>query len=378
MKKKFQVVIIGGGLGGLTTALHLSKSNIECLIIEKSAYPSHKVCGEYVSNEVLPYLQYLGVDPILANAKNISKYLISTKKGKTVHGKLDLGGFGISRYCLDNLMFKQLQEAGGILYQDQVVAVQFNNDEFQIKTANRTEFVAQFVVGAFGKRSNLDKYLDRDFIQKKSHWLAIKAHYQANFDDSLVALHNFDGGYCGLSKVENDMVNVCYLVTYNSFKKEKDVEAFQKNVMTTNPHLKKFFQDAIPDFDQPLSISQVSFEKKEPIEKHLLMVGDTAGLIHPLCGNGMAMAIHAAKICSEALIQFFSGDLPSRNEVEKVYKNDWKLNFSKRLKTGRLLSKVFLNNRLSNIMMNSSQVFPELVPQIINKTHGDILTLESP
>ena len=47
----FDVIIIGGGLAGLTSAIHLSKHNIKVLLVEKTNYPSHKVCGEYISKE---------------------------------------------------------------------------------------------------------------------------------------------------------------------------------------------------------------------------------------------------------------------------------------------------------------------------------------
>ncbi|MDA7730158.1 FAD-dependent oxidoreductase [Salibacteraceae bacterium] len=47
---KYQVIVIGGGLGGLCSALHLSLKGIKVLLIEKNAYPKHKVCGEYISN----------------------------------------------------------------------------------------------------------------------------------------------------------------------------------------------------------------------------------------------------------------------------------------------------------------------------------------
>ena len=53
----FDVLIIGGGLAGLCNAIHLSKFGTKVLLIEKNEYPKHKVCGEYISNEVLPYLQ---------------------------------------------------------------------------------------------------------------------------------------------------------------------------------------------------------------------------------------------------------------------------------------------------------------------------------
>jgi len=44
-----------------------------------------------------------------------------------------------------------------------------------------------------------------------------------------------------------------------------------------------------------------------------LMIGDTAGLIHPLCGNGMAMAIHSAKIASELIGDFYANRIKSQN-----------------------------------------------------------------
>ncbi|WP_317045319.1 FAD-dependent oxidoreductase [Formosa algae] len=58
----FDVIIVGGGLAGLSSAIHLSKGNLNVLVIEKNSYPKHKVCGEYISNEVLPYLNFLDID----------------------------------------------------------------------------------------------------------------------------------------------------------------------------------------------------------------------------------------------------------------------------------------------------------------------------
>nr|MBP6758446.1 FAD-dependent oxidoreductase [Flavobacterium sp.] len=61
MKTNPDVVIIGGGLAGLTSAIHLSKFGLRVVLIEKNEFPKHKVCGEYISNEVLPYFQKLGI-----------------------------------------------------------------------------------------------------------------------------------------------------------------------------------------------------------------------------------------------------------------------------------------------------------------------------
>lgn len=92
----FNVIIVGGGLAGLTSALHLSKHGLSVLLIEKNAYPKHKVCGEYISNEVLPYLKALDFDPFDFGAKKIDHFSLSTPKSKSVDAKLPLGGFEIN------------------------------------------------------------------------------------------------------------------------------------------------------------------------------------------------------------------------------------------------------------------------------------------
>jgi flavin-dependent dehydrogenase len=191
-----------------------------------------------------------------------------------------------------------------------------------------------------------------------------------------VGLHNFKGGYCGVSKVENDKINICYLVDYENFKQYKNIEEFQSKVMYKNPHLKTIFENCVQIFDKPLTISQISFEKKEAVDDHILMMGDTAGLIHPLCGNGMAMAIHSAKIASELILSFLDTKINSRKELEEKYTKEWNANFKNRIKTGRLLSKILQKEKLTAFLMQLLVTFPFLLPLIIKKTHGKPFQLQ--
>ena len=43
------VLIVGGGLAGLVNAIHLSKTGLKVIVLEKNDFPKHKVCGEYLS-----------------------------------------------------------------------------------------------------------------------------------------------------------------------------------------------------------------------------------------------------------------------------------------------------------------------------------------
>jgi len=371
-KKCYDVLIIGGGLAGLTCALHLGKARVSVLLIEKYKYPHHKVCGEYVSNEVLSYLQELDVDPFEVGATAISKFQISDQKGRLIETKLPLGGFGISRYAFDELLYEQVKENATIVF-NTITEINFSEELFSVKTSTNDSYEAKFVVGAFGKRSNLDKSLNRKFAEQKSPWLAVKAHYEYDMPNNLVALHNFEGGYCGLSKTESGAVNACYLTTYSSFKKIGDIVKFEKEVLSKNPYLNSFFNEATPLFKSPLTISQISFDKKSPIENHIFMIGDSAGLIHPLCGNGMAMAIHSAKLFSELyLTQNGDGNI-NRSILEQEYTLLWNSTFKKRLKTGRSIQNLLLSSYSTSIGFTIAKLFPNLVPTIIKKTHGNPL-----
>jgi flavin-dependent dehydrogenase len=375
MKKNADVVIIGGGLAGLTCGIHLSKMKLQVILIEKNEFPKHKVCGEYVSNEIKPYLDWLDLKIQDLDPATITKLEFSTTNGKKIECDLPLGGFGISRYMFDYHLYQKAIENGCEIILDTVEDIRFEDDLFAISTSDARLFTSKIAIGAFGKRSNFDLKLKREFILKKAPWLAVKGHYKGEFPNDLVGLYNFDGGYCGVSKVENDIINICYLVNYDSFKKHKNIDDFQVNVLYKNPHLKEFFTNSIPMFDKPLTISQISFEEKTAIENHILMVGDSAGLIQPLCGNGMAMAIHSAKIASELIVDFYVNKIKSRQELEEKYIELWNYNFKKRLKTGRFLASLLQNKNRSAFVMRLLMQFPFLLPKIIKRTHGKSIIL---
>lgn len=368
--KNFDVIIIGGGLAGLCNAIHLSKFNKSVLLIEKNTYPKHKVCGEYISNEVLPYLSFLGLNPFDFGAVKIDKFKLSTTSNKLISAKLPLGGFGISRYTLDFELSKKAIENRVTILQDTVITIRFEDDVFNVETKQNQKFTSKIAIGAFGKRSTLDVELQRDFIKKKSPYLGVKIHVKGNFPEDLVALHNFRGGYCGVSKVEKNRINLCYITSFSSFKKHKNIADFQENVVYKNQFLREIFQNTTPLWDKPLSISQISFETKKPVENHILMSGDSAGMIHPLCGNGMSMAIQSAQIASKLILNYFDGTISTRSKLEKLYIRQWNRQFKWRLKAGHFIAMLFRNDKIANILLQLLQRIPFVLPMIIKQTHG--------
>jgi len=370
----YDVIIIGGGLSGLINAIELGRGGLSVLLIEKKDYPQHRVCGEYVSNEVLPYLKSLGFDPYSIGAKNLSRFQLSSNSGLIAETKLPLGGFGLSRYAFDEALYNiALGHSVKFLLNEQVEEVTENQDIFTVKTQKGNTFYAKIVLGAQGKRSALDKNLKRAFIDKRTSYFAVKCHYRGHFPEDLVSLHNFRGGYCGLSMVENGHVNVCYLSWESHLKKYCNIERMQKELLSQNPYLKKVFNEWEPVFKNPLSISQIYFNQKDLVNNGILMSGDAAGLIYPLCGNGMAMAIHAAKMLSELVLRHFKSEI-SRSELANSYQKNWKKEFSGRLKAGAKLQHFFGNPVVSGTAVRLLKTFPGLGRRVIKATHGKLLT----
>ena len=143
----------------------------------------------------------------------------------------------------------------------------------------------------------------------------------------------------------------------------------EQTILSANPPLKKIFSECEMLWTEPVTISQLSFDKKNLIEDHVLMIGDAAGMITPLCGNGMSMAFHGSKIAAGLLIDFLEGTI-TREKMEEQYIRSWHKNFAGRLRMGRIIQRMFGSAWLSSLLVHIGRAFPFLTRALIKKTHG--------
>jgi len=377
----FDVAVIGGGLAGLALSIQLAKDGHRVVLIEKEKYPFHRVCGEYISFESWNFLEELGVPLSDWDLPMIKNLQVSAPNGELLEQPLPLGGFGISRYTLDHFM-QQLASREGVTVMEETkvedALYDSARDHFLINYhshASNNSLTAKMVCGCFGKRSNLDMKWQREFVHQKpnklNNYIGIKYHVKIDHPEQLIALHNFDQGYCGISKVDHGHYCLCYLTTADNLKSNgNSIEKMEKQVIRKNPHLEKIFSEAEFLFMHPVAIAQISFDRKTLVEDHMLMVGDASGMITPLCGNGMSMALHESKIAYQLLTGFLSGTI-SRRDMEIRYQVEWRKYFDRRLKTGRFIQSMFGKKWLSNIFIQSMKPFPKLIRYLIRQTHGE-------
>lgn len=370
---EYDCAIIGGGVAGLALSILLARSGKRVILFEKETYPFHKVCGEYISNESIPFLESLGLDLKEQELPQISDLLLSSPSGISIKRPLDIGGTGLSRYKMDLQLYHLAISSGAtVLSGTKVKQVQFKDNLFCVSAGDQ-QITALTVAGAYGKNSNLDTQLGRNYKAKhdKDLFIAVKHHIRAAFDKSSVEIHNFKGGYCGLSAIEEDKINMSYISKASNLKMHGSIAAMEKNVLSLNPHLKKYFNEAEFVFEKPLTISHLYFQIKEPVTDHLLMLGDAAGNIAPLSGNGMSMAFQSSKLAQQAILSYLNGGLSLVN-MEQQYAAAYSKAFSGRIRTARYINYGFGQPAFTDLGFRVLKVFPWMLDLVSKRIHGDV------
>ena len=369
----YDVAIIGGGLAGLASSILLAKGGHSVILFEKERYPFHKVCGEYVSLESWDFLKRLGLALDEMNLPMIDTLLLTAPNGKSFRTKLPQGGFGISRFELDSQLANIAKENGITLVEESKIEKVRFEDRFELQ-AHSTSVAAKVCCAAYGKRSNLDLKWKRGFLKASNkrldNYVGVKYHIRTKWENNVIGLHNFEDGYCGISKIEGDKYCLCYMTKADNLKKSNNnIELLEQKILSSNPHLKKILEESEKYESFPITISQINFNRKSQVENHVLMLGDSAGMITPLCGNGMSIALHTAKLASEVIDTFLNGTI-SREEMEETYESNWQTHFAARLRTGRSLQYFFGSKRLSNLFVAGFKALPFVSEPVIKMTHG--------
>lgn len=369
----YDCAIIGGGLAGLCLSIQLGQQGIKTILFEKNEYPFHKVCGEYISMESWDFLQSLGLNLQEMNLPIITELGVSSEKGFMLNAKLPFGGFGISRYTLDNLLCQlAISNLVTVIQNCKVSAVTINGEENKITTSCGT-YQATLVCGSYGKYTPA-------FIQNNSHYLAqypkhnyigVKYHIKTDLPINKIELHNFKDGYCGISKVDDDKYCFCYLSSAQNLKdSNNDIKQMEERVLVQNPFLKKYFSQSEFVNEKPLVISNITFQKKQTNIGNLFLLGDAAGTITPLCGNGMSMGMRASKLLANELLLFFEGKI-SLQKLSDNYQSVWNQTFNSRIKTGYYLQGLFGKKHLTHFTLKLLSNNSRLTQKIISLTHGD-------
>jgi flavin-dependent dehydrogenase len=374
-------LVIGGGLAGCSAAITLAQRGLRVSLLEAKHYPHHKVCGEFLSPAAAVVLNQLGVmDEVLSlQPARIDQVRVIAPGGLSWDAPLPGSALGISRWALDALLADQAAHLGVRMLTDtRAVDIQGGLAEGFTVTARshgrRLDLCARAVIAAHGKRANIDRLLDRTRA-RSSTFVGLKTHFRGPSTDNRVELYPFPGGYCGLNAIEDGRINACLLVRESTFQRAggKDIDTLIAWICHQNPALDVWMSRAEPILDGWLSISRVTFHPRTPLESDVLMAGDSAGLIAPLAGDGMEMALRGGRMAGESLADFLYGD-QAADRLRLDYARRWRDAFGGRLWLGWIVQGAMLRPALLTPGLWLLNALPALGQFIVNQTRDRVLT----
>ena len=344
---RFEVVIIGGGIIGLSTALGLSSNNIKVAVIEKEKLPSSKINSQLyegrvsaLNNSSKMILSSLNIwDDITkvrySNYNEIQLFDKTTKshtffKGQD-YGLKNLGSI-IENRVLTSVLLKKLhsnkKNKVAIFESSNIIYIRKNFSSTDINIANVGIIKTKLLIGADGSNSFIRKYYN--FICTSNTYMqhaitcTVKmsnpsAHvaYQYFFDNSIIAFLPLNNNYFSIVW-SSGLNNIQRLMKLNSF------ECAEKLQSITNKHLGKI---------KVLSGKHIFILKEIHLHSYykegVVILGDAAHTIHPLAGQGMNLGLSDVSelintiVCARnANLNFASSDVLSKYDRRRRLKNE--------------------------------------------------------
>lgn len=372
----YDALVIGGGLAGCSTASQMAQRGYDVLLAEQSTYPRQKLCGEFLSPEAQASFRRLGVLEAVheAGARPIQRTLLSEPTGGATRHALPDTALGLSRAQLDELLFHHAVATGAEGRPGtRVTNVRGSLDQGFAVDVGAETVEARLVFGAYGRRSRLDRTLQRPFLDENTPYVAFKAHYEGPAASELagtIELHGAPGSYCGLSPVEHNCVNVCWIGGAEALKETGGTPtAMLDERLRQNPLLDERLGGLHRVSDQFEAVSQVPLMPKSRFAQDVCMIGDAAGMIAPLCGDGMAMALQTADLVTPLASAFLDGRR-STASFRTAYENAWTRSFSRRMRLGRWIHTAAFQPGMTRLLVNSFRVLPSLARWLIRTTRG--------
>jgi flavin-dependent dehydrogenase len=290
-------IVVGAGPAGSAAAIALARAGATPLLIERARETGDALCGGFLSWQSLARLDALGIDRAALGGQPVRfvRLFAGTRRSETA---LPGEAIGVSRRRLDGLLQAAAVAAGARLERG-VHAIALESGA--VRTRDGAALTARSLFLASGKHGF------RGFAREPAGWqrgdpvmglrLRLPAHPAlARLVGDAVELHLFDRGYAGLVRQEDGSGNLCLAVHKSRLDEaDGDLAALLHRLGRALPHLGERLAHA--DWSRAVdAIGHVPYGwRAAGTTPGLFRLGDQAGVIPSLAGEGMGLAIASAE-----------------------------------------------------------------------------------
>lgn len=272
------VTIVGGGPAGASAALSALRAGARVRLFEKSRFPRHKVCGEFLSPESQKILRELGLGHALRQIEPpVIRRSVLHFHSSAREFTLPEPALGLSRYALDALLLEAAVQQGAELIREQINVALLDTDQ-------------DLVILAHGRQAVTSA------DERGRRLFGFKAHF-TGLASNAVELFFFDGCYVGVIPVEQGKTNVCGLGPERVLKRfgfEHD------ELIASCPALRKRLKHVARTMDW-LSVGPLIFgnQFRRNEESEFYSAGDFLSFVDPFTGSGLLAAMKTGILAGE-------------------------------------------------------------------------------
>ncbi|WP_446465034.1 geranylgeranyl reductase family protein [Streptomyces sp. BRA346] len=341
-ERSADVIVVGAGPAGSTTAYHLAKSGLDVLLLEKTAFPREKVCGDGLTPRATKQLVAMGID-------------ISEEAGWLRNRGLRIMGGGLrleldwpdlaaypnyglvrKRDDFDDQLARQAQKAGARLYERCNVGAPIVDDRTGRITGVEAKlgeektpvtFHAPLVVAADGNSTRLSLAMGLHRREDRPMGVAVRTYFTSprhddDYLESWLELWDRRGaedrllpGYGWIFGMGDGTSNVGLgvLNTSASFK-ELDWREILKAWCASMPEEWGYTPDNMTGPIRGAALP-MAFNRQPHYTRGLLLVGDAGGMVNPFNGEGIAYAMESGQIAADVIVQAQSRATPAQREM---------------------------------------------------------------
>ena len=324
------VIVVGAGPAGSATAYHLAQRGLDVLVLEKTAFPREKVCGDGLTPRAVKQLIEMGIDTSPANgwAHNVGLRIIGGGHRLEMHWP-DLATFpdyGLTRTRkdFDEILIRQAEKVGARVLERTAVSGPVRDDRsgrIVGVTARTTDadgikhdevtYRAPLVVAADGNSSRLSVAAGRERLENRPMGVAIRTYYTSPFshDEWLEShLELWDGdkllpGYGWIFGLGDGTVNVGLGILDSSPAFGKvDYRALMQRWVDRADAAYGFSEETRTEPMRGAALP-MAFNRKPHYADGLLLVGDSGGMVNPFNGEGIAYAMESGQLAADVMAQ---------------------------------------------------------------------------